>query len=51
MEISQLTLGQLGVYLKSWVGKSESDKKDDGYTDLELFNIMAGIPKKIVSRK
>jgi hypothetical protein len=38
------------VYIKSWVGMEEG-KKSEGFNDLEMFNIMAGIPKKIVNKK
>jgi hypothetical protein len=49
-EIAQLTLGQLNVYIKSWIGTGET-KQGEGFNDLEMFNIMSGIPKKIVSKK
>lgn len=51
MEISQLTLGQLNSYLKQWVGSTSTKQSDEGYTDIDMFNIMAGIPKKVVKKK
>jgi len=42
-----LTLGQLSVYLKHWIGTSNVKKSDEGATDIDLFNIMAGIPKVV----
>lgn len=50
-EISQLTLAQLGMYLRHWIGTTGDGKSQDQATDLDMFNIMAGIPKKVVSRK
>ena len=53
MEIAQLTLGQFNAYMRQWIGSGKStDSKDgEGFGDLELFNIMAGIPKKVVNKK
>ncbi len=53
-QISRLTLGQLHAYLGYWTGtlpKSKGDKKDTGMTDLEMFNIAAGIPKVVVPKE
>lgn len=53
MEIGQLTLGQLGVYLRKWASEAgeAKQKNSEGVTDIDMFNIMAGIPKKIVQKK
>jgi hypothetical protein len=49
-QILQLTLGQLSVYLNFWIGSKKKGTDDNTFDDLELFNIMAGIPKKVVKK-
>jgi hypothetical protein len=50
-EISQLTFKQLNAYLVAW-GKQMGTKEsvDPTVEDLEKFNLVAGIPKKLIKK-
>jgi hypothetical protein len=45
-----MTPRQLTIYLDQWSKPEDSKKKDVTMEDVEMFNLVAGIPKRLIKK-